>query len=223
MIARPRRRLLSHVAAGIVLLAALAFAMVPTGAQEASPAASPVAETDLDERIGAISPEKLLTALLETPVDEDLFPSQYPDVVTEPWEDESDTDLDGVVGGVLVTSGETLLGVYIIHPSEEAATTRFENLLIEEATPFEGEQPFPPERVTVAGLPAWQINTDGIDEEYLVTLRLENMLISGAVGPYFETPTDEAPAATPVSAAETLAVTEAIVSHLDAVTADLAP
>lgn len=225
MIDRSRRWPLSHLAAGIVLLAALAFTTLPIAAQEASPAASPVAETDLDERIGSIPPEELLAALLETPVDEDLFPSAYPDVATEPWEDESDTDLEGVVGGVLIVSGDDLLGVYIIHPSEESATARYEEGLIEDAA-FAGFDEVTgelngPQRVTVDGLAAWQTATDD-GEPPLISLRVENVILSATVSPDFETPSDELPPATPVTGEETLALAVAIVDHLDRVSADLA-
>jgi hypothetical protein len=216
---RGRRALAMIVMVTALAASAPSMATATAAAQEATPAASPAAPADLanlavlDERVGAIPPEELLEALLDTPVAPDLFPPEFADVRTEPWIDESDTDLDDVVGGVFVTSGDTLLGVYIVHPSEESATTRFENLLIEEATPFEVDQPTLPERVSVAGRPAWLINTDEIDGTSLVTLRVENVIVAGAVDPGFATPVPDR-AATPVSAAETLAVTEAVVNHL---------
>lgn len=205
----------------IAITALLSTPATLAGAQEATPAATPMAGESLDERIAAIPPEELLRALLGTPVATGTFPAEFGIVTTEPWEDEGDTDLDGTVGGVFVTSDDTLLGVYIVHPSEESATTRFEETLVEEATPFEVAEPTAPERVTVAGLPAWLINTDEIDGTTLCALRVENVILAGAVVPGFATPVAEGTVATPASAAENLAVTEALIVHLDRVSQDI--
>ena len=205
---------------GVLLLTALALAPPPAVAQEASPAASPVAETDLDERIGAIPPEDLLAALLDTPVEADRFPGQYPDVGVEPWDDPDDTDLAGAVGGVLVTSGNTLLGVYIVHPSEESATARFEDALVSQAATSEGATPNL-ERVTVASIPAWQINPAGSGEATLVTLRVENVIVAGSVMPGFDIPGVDLEGAAAASAEEVRDITAALVDHLDHVSTDL--
>ncbi len=120
---------------------------------------------------------------------------------------------------MLVTSGNTLLGVYIVHPSEESATARFEDELVNQAASLEGEA-LDLERVTVAGLPAWQINPGAPGESTLVTLRIENVILAGTVVPGFDIPgldRDEAAA----SAEEVREITAALVAHLDRVSMTL--
>jgi len=221
---RSSRHAHSRIAIGICFMATLAATTLPAAAQEDNPAATPVAETDLDERIAAIPPEELLDALRDTPVEDGLFPPEYEGVTIAPWDNELDSDLVGTLGGALVTTNGNMLGGYIVHPSEESATARFEELLIEEATPFEVETPTIPERVMVGDVPAWLINTDEIDDTLLVVLRIENVIVAGGVTPNYLTPVPEVPPpATPVSDSESVSVTEAVVAHLDRVTADLAP
>ncbi len=216
---RPRTRERHRLGlVGMLVLTALAVA-TPTAAQEASPAASPVAKTDLDERIGAIPPEDVFAALLDSPIEAEHFPAQYADVGVEPWDDADDADLDGVVGGVLVTSGNTLLGVYIVHPSEESATARFEDELVNQAASLEGEA-LDLERVTVAGLPAWQINPGAPGESTLVTLRIENVILAGTVVPGFDIPGLDRHGAA-ASAEEVRDITAALVAHLDRVSTNL--
>ncbi len=204
---------------GVLLLTALTVFTSPAAAQEASPAASPVAETDLDERIGAIPSEDLLATLLDSPIEAERFPEHYADVGVEPWDDPDDVDLEGVVGGVLVTSGNTLLGVFIVHPSEESATVRFEDELVNQAAASEAAAPNL-ERVTVAGLPAWQLNPPVPGESTLVTLRIENVIIAGTVVPGFDIPgLDRSGAA--ATAEEVRDITAALVAHLDRVSMNL--
>lgn len=91
---------------------------------QATPGATPVA--------GQPDPRALLEALLTTPVTTTLFPADTPPLTVTEWIDESDSDLDGAIGGVLLQTGEDANGnfqgpgVYIVHPGPDAARTAFD-------------------------------------------------------------------------------------------------
>ncbi len=81
---------------------------------------------------GQMSSRALLDALLATPVTTRLFPSDTPEMNVVEWIDESDTDLDGATGGVILQTGEddngNVMGpgVYIVHESPEMARAVFD-------------------------------------------------------------------------------------------------
>jgi hypothetical protein len=117
------RRQLLHAA---TLAAAAPLAVTTARAQVATPASSDDAPT-LSARVTAIDPEVMLEALLSTPVTTPLVPRDTPDVEPVPWEDESDLDLDGAVGGVLFQTGwdandnPLVMATAIVLPDADAA------------------------------------------------------------------------------------------------------
>jgi len=92
-------------------------------AYQATPEATPVT--------GQPDPEALLEALITSPVSTTLFPSDTPAITVMKWIDESDSDLDGAIGGVLLQTSEDANGnfmgpgVYIVHPGPDAARAAF--------------------------------------------------------------------------------------------------
>jgi hypothetical protein len=111
--------------------AALPLASVETLAQARDVGPStpiPAGESGLVARVVSIDPETLLEALLTMPVTTPLLPSDTPPVEPVPWEDESDSDLAGAVGGVLFQTGfdtndnPLVVATAIVHPDAESAT-----------------------------------------------------------------------------------------------------
>ncbi len=92
-------------------------------AHQATPEATPVS--------GQLDPQALLEALMTPPVSTTLFPSDTPAITVTEWIDESDSDLDGAIGGVLLQASEDANGnfigpgVYIVHPGPDAARAAF--------------------------------------------------------------------------------------------------
>jgi len=92
-------------------------------AYQATPEATPV--TDQPD------PEAWLEALITSPVSTKLFPSDTLAITVTEWIDESDSDLDGAIGGVLLQTSEDANGnfmgpgVYIVHPGPDAARAAF--------------------------------------------------------------------------------------------------
>lgn len=122
-----------------VTSAALAGAIAPILAtstrarQPGTPVATPVVPeggtafgASLAERVAQIEPAELLRALRTLPVTSTLLPADTPPVVPEVWHD-SDTDLDGTLGGVVFNTGFDALnnfqgiGVAIVHPDAASA------------------------------------------------------------------------------------------------------
>jgi hypothetical protein len=91
-------------------------------AAQATPDATPAPE--------ALPPEVIFDRLLESTITSPLFPSDTPGLTVIEWDDASDDDLDGVVGGLLVQSGsgddDPLVGVYIVHPAIAMARERID-------------------------------------------------------------------------------------------------
>jgi hypothetical protein len=123
------------------LFAKTSFAS-PATAQEATPASNstPVpsnAGHSLDDLVGAIPPEDLLATLRTAPVTTSLFPADYGESMVNPWED--DADLEGSLGGVLVSGANApLMIALIVFPDEAAAADRLAQLASEsEEAPVE--------------------------------------------------------------------------------------
>jgi hypothetical protein len=119
------RRHLLHAAA----IVAAPITITTARAQVATPA--PDGTAGLVERVTAIDPDTLLEALLATPVTTPLVPRDTPEVEPVPWEDESDSDLAGAVGGVLFQTGfdandnPLVMATAIVVADGDAAAARF--------------------------------------------------------------------------------------------------
>ncbi len=109
--------------------AALATAALPLSGHlalaQSTPA--PVGDESLIGRVSAVAPDALLEALLTTPVTTPLLPVDTPPVEPVPWDDLSDIDLDGTVGGVLFQTGfdandnPLAIANAMVHPDADAA------------------------------------------------------------------------------------------------------
>jgi hypothetical protein len=114
-----------------------ALALDHAGARQATPASptSILVDGFLAGRVAQVRPQDLYAALVETPVTTPLFPAGTPPVEPVAWEDPSDADLDGVVGGVVFNTGfddnDNYLGVgtAIVHPDPESAVEAFEQVV----------------------------------------------------------------------------------------------
>lgn len=115
---------------GITASATAALALHRTAAHQAStqvgtPEASPAWD----------NPDELFTMLLEAPFASSLLPGDPAEVVITEWVDDSDSDLDGVVGGLLIGGpGEDEAGMYgviIVHPDPESALRRIGEVVAE--------------------------------------------------------------------------------------------
>jgi hypothetical protein len=75
-----------------------------------------------------LPPEVIFERLLASEITTPLFPSDTPPLTIVEWVDSSDTDLDGLIGGLLVRAGEgeaaPLIGTYIVHPTLDRARER---------------------------------------------------------------------------------------------------
>jgi hypothetical protein len=127
------RRQFLHTA---TIAAAAPMAIAPARAADiATPAPD---DASLAGRIAAIEPETRLEALLTTPVTTPLVPRDTPEVEPVPWEDSSDTDLDGAVGGVLFQTGQDVndnplvMATAIVMPDSDGAVSRLDGVGPEE-------------------------------------------------------------------------------------------
>lgn len=99
-----------------------------TRAHRSTPAPSNGQEGSLTARVARIAPETMREALLTTPVTTPLLPSDTAPVEPVPWDDTSDSDLAGTLGGVVFNTGydanENYLGIgnAIVHPDAGTAT-----------------------------------------------------------------------------------------------------
>lgn len=129
-----RRRFLqsavvSGAASPLIVNAALA-------SQPATPhgEATPESDRSLADRVSQIDPQTLLEGLLATPVTTPLFPSDTASVEPVVWDDESDTDLEGTIGGVAFNTGYDenqnfiAVGNAVVHPDANSASARFADL-----------------------------------------------------------------------------------------------
>lgn len=120
------RRQFLHAA---TLTAAAPMAITTARAEVATP--EPGGDATVIDRVTAIAPEAMLEALLSTPVTTPLVPRDTPEVEPVPWEDESDSDLDGAVGGVLFQTGfddddnPLVMATAIVADDADAAAARF--------------------------------------------------------------------------------------------------
>jgi hypothetical protein len=75
-----------------------------------------------------LSPEEVFEVLLATPFQSPLLPADTGEVVVTEWVDDSDSDLDGAVGGILfggaAAGTESSIGAMIVHRDEQTATDR---------------------------------------------------------------------------------------------------
>lgn len=110
---------------------ALPLAGLPALAQS-TPA--PAGDDSLTGRVSAVAPEALLEALLTTPVTTPLLPVDTPPVEPVPWDDLSDVDLEGAVGGVLFQTGydandnPLAIANAMVHPDADAAALALGNV-----------------------------------------------------------------------------------------------
>lgn len=188
-----RRILLQSIPAGIAagalsLSARPALGQSRTSTPEATPAANPPGS--LEDTLLTIEPDRLLSRLMTSPVTTPLFPSDTGTVEAIEWVDNSDTDLFGSVGGVLMQTGtdenDNFVGpgVYIILRDVDDATERRESVETSETDPS-GLKP-----ITIGGFPGATIvesneGADGSAELSAVTLlQIGYLLISAlANGP----------------------------------------
>lgn len=88
--------------------------------QSATPSAEP------------LHPEAILQRIQETPITSQVFPKDSGDMAVLPWDDSGDTDLEGVLGAVLVRDDslgegdEAMVGAYIVHPTITSARERMQ-------------------------------------------------------------------------------------------------
>jgi hypothetical protein len=210
-----RRQFLHAAATGSLAAAATA---APLTARQSTPA-TPVAGgsvSGLPARVAGVDPETLLSALREMPLTTPLLPADTPPVRPEPWDDESDSDLQGTLGGVLFTTGDDgngnpiLVGTAIVHPDAASAAGVI--------TAF-GEAPG-----DFLGLP-WLVHvepdfaTSVVQVDYL-------LLVGGAEA--FDDAATPAPGATPVASTgprpldlRAIGNMTALLDHLDSVLAGL--
>ena len=110
----------------VTIAAAAPEAVTSARADVATPAVDD--DSSLTARVTAIDPEAVLEALLSTPVTTPLTPRDTPEVDPVPWEDESDTDLQSAVGGVLFQTGRDVrdnpivMATAIVHADAASAT-----------------------------------------------------------------------------------------------------
>jgi hypothetical protein len=119
----------------LTAVAGVLAAWQPVAASQATPAATPE---------GASSPpEALYQWLLSSTITSPLFPSDYGPLAIVEWVDDSDTDLDGVIGGLLVqdtTKGDAddaVIAACIVHPTAESAIARLTATTDDETRPVE--------------------------------------------------------------------------------------
>ena len=122
-----RRRLLRAAAITALVIPPLAPRAL---AARQSPPATPEAGGSiarLPARVTGVDPTALLDALRTAPVTTPLLPADTPPVEPVVWDDDSDTDLQGTLGGVIFTTAEdehgnpALIGTAIVHPDAESA------------------------------------------------------------------------------------------------------
>lgn len=127
------RRQFLHAAA--MTATAMPLVGVPALAQS-TPA--PSGDDSLTGRVSAVAPEAMLEALLTTPVTTPLLPVDTPPVEPAPWDDLSDVDLAGAVGGVLFQTGfdandnPLAIANAMVHPDADAATAALANIAPED-------------------------------------------------------------------------------------------
>lgn len=184
--------------------------------QAATPGATPIMDQGPDfgptlaDRVAQVRPEDLLQALRSTPVTSPLFPSDTPPIEPVAWDDESDTDLAGTLGGVVFNTGydenDNFLGVgaAIIHPDAESAVRANETTALGQDIESGG---------TLLGGPIFFLQ----NVDYGLTLvQLGYLLIGGNT-----LTTDEATGDQPTMLLRSLAHTAALLDHLDGVLTDL--
>jgi hypothetical protein len=102
---------------------------------QATPEASPVAIAD---------PEEIFALLRDTPFSSSLLPEGYGDQEIAVWDDSSDTDLEGAIGGLLIgpvgNPEEAFVAAIIVHADAETARARV--MALEDSTDGEHVQSF---------------------------------------------------------------------------------
>lgn len=183
-----RRRFLH---AATLATAAAPLTLTTVRADRATP--EPEGSAPLIDRVNAVAPDILLEALLTTPVTTPLVPRDTPDVDPVPWEDESDTDLDGAVGGVLFQTGwdvndnPEVMATAIVYPDADVARS-----MLAEVSQVEAQQLY--------GLPFFAA---AFDDYAVAVVRAGNLLLAGgAEAPDDADVSDDRPAsdATPAPA-----------------------
>ena len=204
-----RRRFLESAAfAGTVspFLVTGAFAR-----QSASPDATPILEHDygfgptLAQRVEQVKPAALFDALQTTPVSTPLFPADTPPIEPVLWDDESDTDLAGTIGGVVFNTGydenDNFLGVgvAIIHADRESAAAAM-------ATTGPAPKSF-------LGMP-WFVQA--VEDHAASVIQIGHVLLAGSAAP----PANPEESSGPL-ALRSITHMAALLDHLDTVLIDL--
>jgi hypothetical protein len=87
----------------------------------------------------SLTPEEVLEALLAAPFQSPLLPADTGEVVVTEWVDDSDTDLDGAVGGILfgaaAAGAEFSIGAMIVHFDPQTATERITSVAADTSDP----------------------------------------------------------------------------------------
>jgi hypothetical protein len=199
----------------VTLAAAAPIALVPARAQVATPTGD---GASLIDRVSAVAPEALLEALLTVPVTTPLLPRDTPPAEPVPWEDSSDIDLIGTVGGVIFETGRDAvdnplaIATAIVHPDAASASAALADV-------------GPDEMGQLLGMP-WFVQDYG---DYAVAVaQVDFLLLAGGA----DTPEDDALAAigaTPAPAVDrapslplrAIANLTAMLDHLEDVLASL--
>ena len=105
-------------------MAGAVTAWLPLTGQAQSQSATPGAEL--------LPPEEILRRIQESPITSQVFPRVSGEMTVSPWDDSADTDLEGVLGAVLVSDSslgegdEAMVGAYIVHPTIASASERMQ-------------------------------------------------------------------------------------------------
>jgi len=182
-----RRLLLQSIPVGIASGALSLPARSALGqSPEGTPTGSSRESKSLEEVLPAIEPDKLFSLLMTSTVTTTLFPSDTGTIDVLEWVDDSDTDLDGAVGGVLMQTGtdenDNFIGpgVYIVLRNVDDASER------RQAMETPGPNRTAAKSITIGGFPGVttvepnDVADQSMESSAVTLLQVAYLVIAGA-------------------------------------------
>jgi len=151
------------------------------GTPAASPGATPHATPGVTDALAGVDPDALYAALLTGAVPADILPPTDAPPTVYPWQDTSDEDLDGTLGGVVIATedpfGSDLTPAisYIVFPDEAGAVERFGSLAA-----LGAEDGVTLEPIDSLGYPAAVV---AFPDQVLCIAQVGNVIVAGSIAP----------------------------------------